>query len=64
MGRKKKIKTSRKKKINKTPPNQKIIEEEDLYVSKGYDKYIFLGIFTFGIIFLLIYLSGLILVLI
>jgi hypothetical protein len=64
MGRKKKIKNSRKNKIDNTPPNQKIIEEEDLYVSKGYDKYIFLVIFAFGIIFLLIYLSGLILVLI
>jgi hypothetical protein len=64
MGKKKKTKNSRKNKINKNPQNQKINEEEDLYVSKGYDKYIFLVIFAFGIIFLLIYLSGLILVLI
>ncbi|MDO9627417.1 MAG: hypothetical protein Q7I96_07325 [Methanobacteriaceae archaeon] len=64
MGRKNKIKNSRKNKINNTPPNQKINEEEDLFDSKSYDKYIFLGIFVFGIIFLLIYLSGLILVLI
>ena len=46
MGKKKKTKNSRKNKINKNPQNQKINEEEDLYVSKGYDKYIFLVIFA------------------
>lgn len=64
MGRKKKIKNSRKNKINNTPPNQNINEEEDLFESKDYDIYIFISIFTLGIIFLLVYLFGLIMTLI
>lgn len=64
MGKKKKIKNSSKNKINKNPQNPKINVEEDFYDQKGYDIYIFIGLFLLGIIFLLVYLFGLIMTLI
>lgn len=64
MVKKKRKKNSRKNNIDKNPQNQKMTEEKDVYVLKGYDIYIFLIMFILGIIFLLVYLFGLIMVLI
>jgi hypothetical protein len=64
MGKKKKTKKSRKNRINNTPQSQKITEEKEYYVSKGYEIYIFLCVLLVGMIFLFVYLFGLIIVLI
>lgn len=60
MGKKKTTKHSKKNKKDKKNSPTQIISEEYFYGPQTYEKYLFLATFIGGIIFMFIYLFGLI----